>query len=242
MWKKILVGVLFAALIGVLVWGGVNRTLARNDNSSDVHQGKEIQASVTDGSHGNPQGRTAGEFSSENVGSEQPGRGPHTDREENCENEQASVGVQGWRGKGRGGNGGNGAASQPLDESEVQALNAALDNEYLALATYLSVMDTFGEVEPFASIASDEQHHINALLNQFNKYAIPVPENTWLGNTPTYDSLSQACSAAADIEIANAALYQELSTKTENPALLRVFSNLANASLLHHAPEFEACE
>jgi hypothetical protein len=44
-----------------------------------------------------------------------------------------------------------------------------------------------------------------------------------------------------DLEIADAALYDELLAKTSNPALIRVYTRLQAASLNNHLPAFEAC-
>jgi hypothetical protein len=117
-----------------------------------------------------------------------------------------------------------------------------LDDEYHALATYQSVLASFGAVQPFDDIAQAEQKHIDALVNQFNKYAIPVPDNPWIGNVPFFESVSQACQAGVEAEIANAALYDQLFQMTENQTLTRVFTNLRRASFENHLPQFEACQ
>ena len=118
----------------------------------------------------------------------------------------------------------------------------ALNDEYHALAVYQSVIATFGNVEPFVEIAQSEQKHIDALVNQFNKYGLTVPENPWIGNVPTFDSLQQACQVGVEAEIANADLYTQLFSMTDDARLTRVFTNLSNASLNSHLPEFEACQ
>ena len=150
------------------------------------------------------------------------------------------------RGNGQGGNGGKGNAAGggsngALDEAEIQALHMALDDEYHALATYLSVIETFGEVEPFVSISQSEQRHIEALVNQFTKSGIAVPQNPWLGEIPPFESLNQACQTGVEAEIADADLYTRLFSMTDNPALIRVFTNLSRASLESHLPQFESC-
>ena len=272
MLKKIVIGVLFVGLIGVLIWGGVNRTLAKADDHSEGSQGRNSLEYNADENGVGGGWRGQGNLAVESADNEAAARGRHGEGEDDCENEHAtgegnerssyteslddgSLGYrgrsvegspeaenQGSRGNGRGGNGGGqGMSRDPLDEADIEALHLALDDEYHALATYLSVMETFGEVEPFASIALAEQKHIDALVNQFNKYGIPVPGNPWLGNAPVFDSLTQACQTGVDAEIANAALYDKLFSMTDNEALIRVFTNLKNASLEHHLPEFEAC-
>ena len=272
MLKKIVIGVLFVGLIGVLIWGGVNRTLAKADDHSEGSQGRTSLEYTSDENGIGGGWRGQGNLAMESAENEAAARGRHGEGEEDCDNEHAtgednerysnnesveeeSQGYrggslegspeaenQGSRGNGRGGNGGGqGLSREPLDGAEIEAMHLALDDEYHALATYLSVIETFGEVEPFASIALAEQKHIDALVNQFNKYSIPVPGNTWIGNVPTFESLTQACQTGVDAEIANAALYDKLFSMTDNEALIQVFTNLRNASLDHHLPEFEAC-
>lgn len=136
---------------------------------------------------------------------------------------------------------GQGVAYTPIGEQEIEALQIALDDEYHALAVYQSVIDTFGPVDPFVWIAQSEQQHISALLNQFEKHNLSIPENSWLGEIPPFDSVQAACAAGAEAEIANASLYDQLFARTDDPALLRVFTNLSRASLESHLPQFEIC-
>ena len=43
-------------------------------------------------------------------------------------------------------------------------------------------------------------------------------------------------------EIDNVALYDQLFSMTDDTGLIRVFTNLSNASLNSHLPQFEACQ
>ena len=52
MFKKILIGVIFIGLMAVLVWGGVNRTLAKTESLSNDHGGRNWDA----GNQVNPNG------------------------------------------------------------------------------------------------------------------------------------------------------------------------------------------
>ncbi|MBN1954371.1 MAG: DUF2202 domain-containing protein [Anaerolineae bacterium] len=117
----------------------------------------------------------------------------------------------------------------------------ALDDEYKALATYLGVMDQFGQVAPFVSIARAEEQHIAALERLFDRYGLEVPENEWLGNTPAFDVVVDACVAGAQAEIDNAALYNQLFSMVDNPDIVRVFTRLSEASEYSHLPAFSSC-
>ena len=134
-------------------------------------------------------------------------------------------------------------SNSPLSEMEIEALQDALMDEYHALWTYTAVMQQFGSIEPFASIAISEQNHIDALSQQFSKNGLMIPDNTWLTHEPVnFESIEQACLAAVKAETENAALYDELFTRLNDPSLVRVFSNLQRASLENHLPSFETCD
>jgi len=274
--KKIIIGIFLAGMIGVLIWGGVNRTLARSDNHSNNNQQNKSQGA------GSRSGETGGgrwgqsssqpqavinyntslnrngsieECDSDCLNSSEynetnqyrgNSRQNNSQQQANPENGTQWTGrnnITNMGGNGRGGrNNGNGNYQTPLTDAEIQALQFALDNEYKAFATYSSVIDTFGDVEPFSLIMLSEQRHISALVNQFTKHNVPVPPNPWLGEIPIFESLSEACVAGVETEKANVLLYEDLFNQIQNESLMRVFSNLSRASLESHLPEFEACQ
>lgn len=253
MFKKILLGVIFAVIAGALIWGGIIRTSAKNSQETGAgSRGNEQEILASD--HLSVQDRekqNAGAYVSSTENQYENSRWnqsePHGSTDPQAQNKnqspQSEIGNGGQsRGNGGwGGGNGGGRSQEPLGESEIEALQFALDDEYLALSTYLSVISDFGEVEPFVSIAISEQRHIDALVNQFNKYGIPVPDNHYAGMETNFESLSQACQAGVDAESSNFALYDKFFTMTDRPDLIRVFSNLQNASQNSHLPEFESC-
>lgn len=66
-----------------------------------------------------------------------------------------------------------------LDDAEIQALKATLDDEYKSHETYAQVIRDFGDVRPFINIVEAEARHYSALLSLFEKYGIAPPENRW---------------------------------------------------------------
>ena len=128
-----------------------------------------------------------------------------------------------------------------LDESEIAALNAALDDEHHAWATYDQVICDFGLVRPFSNIRDAEARHIDALLGPFERYGVPVPANPWPGRVERYPTLHDACVAAVTAEIANATLYERLLASTTRPDILAVFGNLQEASQQRHLRAFQRC-
>ena len=128
-----------------------------------------------------------------------------------------------------------------ISETEVQALNDALDDEYKAWATYDQVIHDFGPERPFTNIREAEARHIEALQALFQRYGVAIPDNTWLGRAPRYVSTREACEAAIEAEIANAALYERLLQSTNRPDILNVFGALQRASQERHLPAFRRC-
>lgn len=129
----------------------------------------------------------------------------------------------------------------PLTEAEIHALNEALEDEYLAWATYDQVIADFGEVPPFSNIREAEARHIDALCKLFACYGLPVPKNPWPGKVARYDSLQAACEAGVAAEIANGEMYERLLGATQRPDILTVLRNLQEASQQRHLAAFQRC-
>ena len=150
-------------------------------------------------------------------------------------------------GNGKGNGNGNGTppqnpAATPLTAAEAQGLQDAILEEYGALNLYQGVMDTLGAELPFTQIARSEQQHVNALLRQAQIYGVEAPANPGLTQPVSFDSLTEACQAGVQAEIADAALYDTLKAVTTHASLLQVYDNLQSASLNQHLPAFEVCQ
>lgn len=128
-----------------------------------------------------------------------------------------------------------------LGDSETRALREVLDDEYRAWATYDQVIRDFGAERPFINIRDAEARHIEALRTVFQRYKLEVPENTWPGRVARFASTREACEAAVEAEIANAALYDRLMRSTSRPDIVAVFDNLLRASRDRHLPAFRRC-
>jgi len=128
-----------------------------------------------------------------------------------------------------------------LTDSEVRALQEALDDEHKAWAIYAQVIADFGPQRPFVNIVEAEARHIQALHVLFDRYRLDVPENPWPGQVPRYASVREACLAAVDAEIENARLCQRLLLSTGREDILSVFRNLQRASQERHLAAFERC-
>ena len=131
-----------------------------------------------------------------------------------------------------------------LDNSIAEALNEAIQDEYLAWSTYDKVIKEFGTVRPFIMIIRAEEQHIASLKALFDKYGLAIPANEWPGEITAPGSLSEACAVGVEAEIANAALYRErLIPAAEGYSdIISVFENLMSASQNKHLPSFEKCK
>jgi hypothetical protein len=129
----------------------------------------------------------------------------------------------------------------PLNDTEIHALQEALDDEYRAWATYDQVIADFGDVRPFSNIRDAEGRHIEALRGLFDRYGLGIPDNPWPGRVARYASLQEACEAGVAAEIENAGLYERLLGATQRADLLGVFRNLQAASQERHLEAFRRC-
>jgi hypothetical protein len=126
--------------------------------------------------------------------------------------------------------------------TDTEIVLAALmgpDGEYAAAASYLAVLEKYGNVEPYQTIYQAELRHIDALIRQLERQGEVVPENPYLGQITAPEDLVSAAKAWAEGEVLNVELYDQLISKTDNESLLKVLGNLRSASLESHLPAFE---
>jgi hypothetical protein len=114
------------------------------------------------------------------------------------------------------------------------------DGEYAAAASYLAVLEEYGDVEPYATIYEAELRHDDALIRQLERLGVDVPENPYLGQIAAPEDLESAARAWAEGEVANVELYDALLAQTDDAQLSKVLNNLRSASLDSHLPAFEA--
>jgi|GEM_PF-296769 hypothetical protein len=128
-----------------------------------------------------------------------------------------------------------------LNEAEIGGLLLALNDEYHAWAVYDQVISDHGDVRPFTNIRDAETTHAAALIRLFDAHDVPVPDNPWPGNVPSFDSVTDACAAGAEAEIANVDVYSQVNGTTERDDILVVYNALQTASQEKHLPAFQRC-
>jgi len=128
-----------------------------------------------------------------------------------------------------------------LSKAEIEGLLLALNDEYLAWATYDRINGDFNSPRPFQNIQKAEGRHIEELGVLFKNYGIEMPPNKWKGDAPAFKSIAEACEAGIKGEIANRDLYTKLFNSTEREDIITVYKALQSASEENHLPAFERC-
>jgi len=136
------------------------------------------------------------------------------------------------------------AAVMPLPQSVQTALLEALlgpEGEYAAYASYAAVLEEYGDVEPYKTIADAELRHVEALQRLLDKYGVDyLTTNPYMGTIEAPADLESTAQAWADGEIANVELYDGLLAVVEDYSdITRVFLNLRFASQEAHLPAFQ---
>ena len=126
----------------------------------------------------------------------------------------------------------------PEMDATLDALAKALEDERKSEAMYMAIMQVHGQRRPFSMIVNAERNHQRALIMQFERLGADVPA------APQFDfdipeTFEAACEMAAQAEIDNVALYDEIEGAVRDPQILRTFSKLRSASQNHHLPAFQ---
>ncbi len=126
-----------------------------------------------------------------------------------------------------------GAVRTPLAKDLFDMMEIALEDEYLALTTYLMIMEAYEATNPFASIARSEVRHIASLHKLFETYNLDIPEDrsAWFVELPA--SLVIAFETGIHAEIENIAMYQAFLNQDLPTNVRNVFSALMRASENH---------
>jgi len=138
------------------------------------------------------------------------------------------------------------SATSELPDTAQKALQAALDDEYRAYATYQVIIEKFGDVRPFTNIIRAEDRHASFLKPLFTKYGLNVPENPYLSGDSRPKApatLKEACELGVQAEIDNAALYdgKVLPAVKDYPDITDVAILLRDASRNNHLSAFQRC-
>ncbi|MFL7891752.1 MAG: DUF2202 domain-containing protein [Anaerolineales bacterium] len=242
MMKKIIGLVLLVGLIGALLIGAVNRTMARTAGEGNYQGGTRAAADGTEiDSAAAGLGRNA---------QEQDFQGNGYGRATNGRDSSSGPGQSGGYGQGTGNESGyheyTPESGGVLSESEQQALIFMREEEKLAHDIYVAMYESWG-LPIFQNISSSEQSHTEAVKTLLDRYDIPDPASSEPGvfSNPDlqdlYDellaqgsqSLAEALRVGAAIEEIDILDLQERLAATSNSDIQQVFNNLLQGSINH---------
>lgn len=128
---------------------------------------------------------------------------------------------------------GSAGATADASLSLADMLTYAIQDEYAAHAEYDRILDSYGDVRPYANILRAESAHIDALLPLFAEYGVAAPADDGAEHSVLPESLTSAYQTGVNAEVMNIAMY-ELFLEQNLPADVRaVFESLMRASENH---------
>ena len=217
--KKIFLITALVALIGVLIFGAVNRTLANNDNNTTANGGS---------------GRSSETWSASGVSSpeESQGRGGKGRQGgSSAQGDQAYLTT---------------ASSGDLSAEEAEALLYMREEEKLAHDVYITLYEQWG-LQTFQNIANSEQAHTDSIKVLLDRYGLDDPATGQVGVFTNPDlqalynelvargsqSLAEAIKVGGAIEEIDILDLQERLAQTDNADIQQVFNNLLKGSTNH---------
>ncbi|MFC1922927.1 DUF2202 domain-containing protein [Chloroflexota bacterium] len=253
MMKKIIVIILLVGLVGILLIGAVNRTLAGTESEGNG-QGRGRQDVGLEDSD-----LLFGDGAYADQGQENEGNGWGRGRQDlGLEDGSLSIGRDAYTEAGK--NGGNGQGRDgtsethefvpenqgELSEADKEALIFMREEEKLARDVYLAMYELWG-MPIFQNISSSEQSHTEAVKTLLDGYNVPDPASDKLGVFTNPDlqilyndlvargshSLAEALRVGAAIEEIDILDLQERLAQTDNPDIQHVFNNLLQGSNNH---------
>jgi hypothetical protein len=237
MFKKIMITIALVATIGVLVYGAVNRTLAKDGNFSEVPARSDSGGNTAGGEsqYGNGNGNRGG-----NTGQQQA--------------DDTATAVQGDYGNGHGAGEPNAEAWNTLpaaDPGDLSAEEAAAlaymrEEEKLAHDVYVKLYEFWG-LPIFQNISQSEQTHTDSMEVLLDRYELadPAVETAGVFTNPDLqalyndlvaqgsESLAAALKVGAAIEEIDILDLQARLALTDQADIQQVFANLLAGSENH---------
>jgi len=126
-------------------------------------------------------------------------------------------------------------AKQETNLTVEKMLVYALQDEYLARATYRAVIEKLGAQQPFSNIIKAEEQHIGILKDVFGARKLSVPKDTAASYISAPATLQESYAMGVKAEVDNIAMYDDF-LKRELPADVKsAFVRLRDASKGHLA-------
>ena len=129
--------------------------------------------------------------------------------------------------------GAKGALNKDADFTLAAMLTYTIQDEHLAEAEYLDVLQRHGDIMPFRNIVQSERRHIEALEPLFAQCGIEVPENRGAEHVIPTETVREALEACVEGEIQNIEMYRVFMERELPSDVAQVFSSLKQASEQH---------
>ncbi len=248
MFKKLLVVTLSVAGIGILAYGAVNRTLAKNETNAGTGRGRGVSEAMVQNNN------------QENLGYGQRGGGRNIDGLQTEFSDDADTDVLTGTIPGGRGNGGSGSGRTEeqenlhftpgfqdiLTEEDTAALLYMYEEEKVARDVYAAMYDIYGQ-RVFDNIGQSEQSHLDAVKQLLVGYGVSYPAALPAGQFDNADlqklyddlttrgkqSLADALKVGAIIEEVDILDLEERLAATQSADVKMVFENLMHGSYNH---------
>ncbi len=87
-------------------------------------------------------------------------------------------------------------------------LTYEVQDEYLAHAEYIAIMEKFGQMKPYINIAKSEETHLSYLEEVYLSFDMEFPEDTSAQHVVIPENLLEAAKVGVQAEIENIAMYE----------------------------------
>ncbi|MDD4029340.1 MAG: DUF2202 domain-containing protein [Caldisericia bacterium] len=112
-------------------------------------------------------------------------------------------------------------------------LTYAVQDEYLAHAEYIAIMEKFGQMKPYINIAKSEETHLSFLEEVYLSFDMEFPEDTSAQHVVIPENLLEAAKVGVQAEIENIAMYELFMTHELPDNVYEVFYVLKSGSENH---------
>lgn len=112
-------------------------------------------------------------------------------------------------------------------------LNYAIQDEYMAQAEYVAIIDAFSAQRPYTNIVRAEATHIQELLPLFAAYGYEVPDDDAASRVILPETLLESYSNEVTTELNNIAMYDKFLSQELPDDVRLVFEELKAASEQH---------
>lgn len=126
-------------------------------------------------------------------------------------------------------------AKQEANLTVEKMLVYALQDEYLARATYRAVLDKFGTQKPFSNIIKAEEQHIGILKTVFDARKLSFPKDTAGSHVSAPATILEAYEMGVKAEEDNITMYSDFLKKDLPEEVRSAFLKLRDASKSHLA-------